>query len=415
MMTMHALTDTVWEFAIAGKIKFGDGAIDEIGYEAKRLGGTHALVVTDRGIVAAGLLNKVEEPLKKVGIKTFVFSDVQPDPSVDVAEACLEIARKEKPDIVVGFGGGSSVDIAKIVAMLMVHGGSVLDYADMPFGRGKKVSGKGLPLIAVPTTSGTGTEVSPAAILSIPDQKAKVGMSSNYLRPDVAIVDPLLAVTVPPGTTAATGMDALAHALESYTTRRYSDKPDPHGPENRPVYTGGTILTDTLAAKSIELVARFLRRAVNNGFDLEARRGMSIANLLAGMAFSNSGITAVHAIAYAVAGKYKTPHGVTVGMLLPYVMEYNASGGSERLAEVAKMMGERTEGLSLREAAEKAVLATKSLTRDIGIPQNLRVFGAKEEDIPELAKEAMKVKRLMLGNPKIMNEKSVEEILRKAL
>ena len=336
MMTMHALTDTVWEFAIAGKIKFGDGAIDEIGYEAKRLGGTHALVVTDRGIVAAGLLNKVEEPLKKVGIKTFVFSDVQPDPSVDVAEACLAIARKEKPDIVVGFGGGSSVDIAKIVAMLMVHGGSVLDYADMPFGRGKKVSGKGLPLIAVPTTSGTGTEVSPAAILSIPDQKAKVGMSSNYLRPDVAIVDPLLAVTVPPGTTAATGMDALAHALESYTTRRYSDKPDPQGPENRPVYTGGSILTDTLAAKSIELVARFLRRAVNNGFDLEARRGMSIANLLAGMAFSNSGITAVHAIAYAVAGKYKTPHGVTVGMLLKHHARYLATSQTQKIQKTTR-------------------------------------------------------------------------------
>ncbi|MDH5795271.1 MAG: iron-containing alcohol dehydrogenase, partial [Candidatus Bathyarchaeota archaeon] len=214
------ITDSLWEFCTAGKIKFGDEAVEEAGWEAKRLGGSRILVITDRGIAKAGLADKVKSSLEKENLEVNVFDDVQPDPPLQVYNDCLTYARQQEHDLVVGLGGGSSMDVAKVTATLLTQGGEPLDYVAKPTGKGLPIR-KGLPNIAVPTTSGTGSEVSPVAVITLPEKELKVGISNNYIRPDVALVDPLMTVTVPPLVTASTGMDALAHAIEAYTTRRY--------------------------------------------------------------------------------------------------------------------------------------------------------------------------------------------------
>jgi alcohol dehydrogenase class IV len=408
------ITDNVWEFSLAGKIKFGNGAVEEAGWEARRLGGSRVLVVTDKGVGKAGLVEKVKSSLEKENLEIGLFDSVQPDPAIQVYHECLEFARQEKYDAVVGLGGGSSMDVAKVVAALLVHGGGPLDYVAKPTGKGKPIR-KGVPVIAIPTTSGTGSEVSPVAVITLPEKGLKVGISNNQIRPDVALVDPLMTVTVPPSITGSTGMDALAHAVEAYTTRRFDCRPKPATPEQRPVYTGANILTDAIASTSIRLVVAYLRRAVNNGCDLEARKGMSLASLSAGIAFTNAGLTAVHAMSMAIGAKYHMAHGVTNALLLPYVMEYNAPSSFERFAHVAQLMGENVEGLSARDAAMKSVSAVKALIEDINLPRHLSSFGAKPEDVPDLAKSSMKIQRLLVCNPRRITSNDLEAIFRKAL
>ena len=408
------ITDHLWEFWTAGKVKFGEGAVEEAGWEAKRLGGSRILVVTDAGIAKAGLVDKVEGSLAKENLEISIFDDVHPDPALQVYDDCLGFARQEECDLVVGLGGGSSMDVAKVMAALLIQEGEPLDYVARPTGKGIPVK-KGLPTIAIPTTSGTGSEVSPIAVITLPEKELKVGISSNCIRPDIALVDPLMTVTLPPHVTASTGMDALAHAVEAYTTRRFDSRPRPERPEDRPVYTGGNILTDAIACTSIRLIATCLRRAVNNGYDLEARRGMSLASLCAGMAFTNAGLTAVHAMSMGIGAKYHMAHGVTNALLLPHVIEYNAPSNFEKFARVAELMGENVQGLSARDAALMSVSAVRALAQDISIRQHLSEFGAKAEDIPDLAEASMKLKRLVVCNPRRITVEDLQEIFRRAL
>ena len=409
------ITDTLWEFSSAGKIKFGYGAAEEVGFEARRLGGSKILVVTDEGIVKVGLVEEVKDKLESEGLKTEVFDEVEPDPPIEIFERCLRFTQRGNYNLIVGLGGGSPMDVAKVVAALSIQGGEILDYVAPPTGKGKAILSERLPVIAIPTTSGTGSEVSPVAVITLPREELKVGVSSNYLRPDVALVDPKMTVTLPPKVTASTGMDALAHAIEAYTTRRFDCRPKPKRPEERPVYTGGNLLTDAIAATSIKLVAKYLRRAYNNGYDLEARRGMSMASLLAGLAFTNAGLTAIHAMAMAMGAKYHIPHGVANAILLAHVMEFNATSNFERFADIARFMGEKVEGLSPREAAMKSVEAVKALAKDINIPQNLSAFGVKKEDVSTLSKDSMKIQRLMSCNPRRITISDLEVIFKKAL
>jgi len=408
-------TETVWSFCIPHNIKFGERAVEEIGYEANKLNAKKALLVTDPGIVKAGICEKVENILKDSKIDVEIWDKVEPEPSIDVFRNCHNFAKDRRFRVIVGLGGGSSMDVAKTVSMLVKYGGDPLDYVAPPTGKGKRYPGPGIPMIAVPTTSGTGSEVSPAAIISLPDKKLKVGISDNYQRPDIAIVDPLLTVNMSPKVTAASGMDALSHAIEAYTTRKYNQKPKPSTPGKRAVYNGANNLTDICAVESIRLVSRYLRRAVNNGYDIEARRGMSLASLLAGISFTNAGLTAVHAMALPVGGEFHTAHGVVVALLLPYVMQFNAAGDATRFAHIAEIMGENTEGLSLREAAKLASLTVKELALDIGIPKSLREFGCKKEDAHHLAEETLKVQRLLVGNPRCLTLKDLEGIFHRAI
>jgi len=406
--------DTVWEFKLT-RYKFGLDAAREIGYDMKGCGGSRVLLVTDKGVAKAGLSDRVASHLKEQGIDVEVWDGVEPEPSAKSIEAGTEWAKNRNFDSFVSVGGGSSIDSAKVLNLILCHGGKILDYVAPPTGRGKAIPAPLKPHIAVPTTAGTGSETSPACVISLLEKMIKVGISHAYCRPDLAIVDPLLHVGMPPKVTADSGMDALAHAIESYVTRRFDRKPRPKNPLRRPVYGGGTIVTDIFAEKAIELIGKYLRRAVYNGYDVEARSGMALAATLAGIAFTNAGLTAVHAMAYPVGGKFHTSHGETNAVLLPAVMEFLLPTAPEKFARIAELMGESVESLSLYEAAKKSVEAVIGLMKNINTPNGLRAFGVKKENLPILAMETLKIRRLLEGNPRPVAKEDLENLFRRAL
>jgi alcohol dehydrogenase class IV len=411
---MKLPVDTVWDFRIT-HAKFGIGALDEIGYETKILGGSKVLIITDKGISRAGLTDNLIKILEENKLNYEVWDEVEAEPSLRSIDYAIEFSRDKKTDLIIGLGGGSSIDTAKIVNLISTSGGEILDYVAPPTGQGKRVLKPLMPLIAVPTTAGTGSETSPASVISLPEKEIKVGISSNLIRPNLAILDPLLTITMPPKITANTGMDALTHAIESYTTRRYDEKNKPKTPSERPNYGGATIVTDTFAEKAIFLTGKHLRKAVFQGNNIEARSGMLLASFMAGAAFTNAGVGAVHASAYPVGGYYHTPHGLTNAILLPAVMEYNLPYNYERFAKIADLLGEEIKGKSISEAAEKSVEAVKKLSKDIGIPSGLMELGVKKEEIPNLADDCMKIQRLLVCNPRPLSKKDMEKIYQKAI
>ena len=398
-----------WGFATCGELIFGNHSVHKVGKVARRLGAKKVLVVTDPGIRSAGLLAFVEEPLKEVSIPFGVFDRGEPEPSIENVLDCVEFAKQGNYDCFICLGGGSVIDLGKATSALVTHGKHPQDY----FGEGK-IPGPVKPVVAVTTTSGTGSEVSPASVLTDIKANLKKGISDNKLRPRVSIVDPLLTVSCPPQVTAATGIDVLAHAIESFMATNYAYLPLNPGEEDTVLYHGSNPLSDCLALRAVELVGRFLRTAVDQGKNIEARVNMAMANILAGMAFSNSGVTAVHAMAYPLGAVSHAPHGVVNGLLLPHVMEYNLPVRTERLAELAKALGEKTDGVSPREAARKAIAAVNELIQDIGLPTRMRDIGVEEKDIPPMAEATMLVTRLLRSNPRRVSVKSLQEIFNRA-
>ncbi|WP_226008201.1 hydroxyacid-oxoacid transhydrogenase [Natrinema salinisoli] len=407
-------SDTVWEFAIADQIKFGNGSTAELGDELEKRAISSILIVTDEQLREAGVVETVRTSVPEE-VSVDVFDGVEPDPDVEVYESAIETAATVDPDGIVGVGGGSSLDVAKVSGALAATDRDVLEYVAPPIGDGVSVPDSGLPVFAVPTTAGTGSESSPAAVVSLPERELKVGISSRHLYPDLAVVDPLLTVSLPPAITASSGMDALTHAIEAYTTRRYDTKALPERADERPDYGGRTVVTDLFAEKAIELIGSSLQRAVNNGSDVEARRDMSLGGLLAGIAFTNAGLGATHAMAYPIAGENHTPHGVTVAVLLPEVMRYNAPTVADRYGRVAELLGENVEGVSDRDASDRGVAAVEALSSDIGIPSGLAELGVTEDDIPRLAEKSEEIQRLLVGNPRRVSRDDLEEILSQAL
>lgn len=409
---MHT-PDSVWDFAIADQIKFGTGAVEELGDELANRGVSSVLLVTDEQLREAGVVESVRAPLPE-RIDVTVFDGVEPDPDLGVYESAINAAESAAPDGIVGVGGGSSIDVAKVTGAIAGTDRDVLEYVAPPVGGGEAVPDADTSVVAVPTTAGTGSESSPAAVVSLPDRELKAGISSRHLYPDLAVVDPLLTVSLPPAVTAASGMDALTHAVEAYTTRRYDAKAAPDRADERPDYGGRTELTDLYAERAIELIGTNLRRAVNNGSDVEARRNMAMGSLLAGIAFTNAGLGATHALAYPVAGENHTPHGVTVAALLPEVMRYNAPTAFDRYRTIAELLGENLEGTSDREAGDRAAAAVEALASDIGIPSGLAEFGVEPDDVPRLAEKTEEIQRLLVGNPRRVERSDLEAILENA-
>lgn len=405
--------ESVWEFSIADNVTFGVGAVEEVSDVVAERGASSVLVVTDQGVADAGILDTVTDALGDV--ECSVFDGVEPDPSLSVFEEAVDVAEEADPDAVVGVGGGSSMDVAKTTGVVAEHGGSVLDYVAPPTGGGEPVPGPGLPTVCLPTTAGTGSEVSPVSVISLPDEDLKVGISSPHQRPDVALVDPGLTVTLPPGPTASSGGDALSHAIEAYTTRRYDAKPRPETRQDRPDYNGRSILTDALAHRAIELVGNNLRDAVDNGNDLDARRAMSLGSLLAGAAFTNAGVGATHAIAMAAGAIHHTPHGVTIALAMPAVMRFNATSAPDRYAEIARVLGEDLTATGRHEAAEAAARGVERLAADVGIDGGLSSLGLDPEDVGHVAERASKLERLTVGNPRRIDQEDLEAIIRDAL
>lgn len=386
----------VQTFYSPAKVITGDGCAAVLGAEAAALGAERVLLVTDKIIreKTESVANALAS-LKSAGVEAEIFDDVEHDPLVTTAIRSADFARSLKPEVIVGLGGGSSLDIAKATAVFLTN-------EDTPvcelWGL-EKVPKKGLPLILMPTTGGTGSEASRACVLTDiePDgAHAKKAMMSSKVVSAVAIVDPLLTITAPPALTAATGMDALTHAIESYVSQ-----------DAQP-------LTDTLAMEAIRLIGRYLRRAVANGSDLEARRGMADAAFMAGLAFSNAQLGIVHAIAMVMGGQFNIPHGVANALMLPYVMEFNEMAATYRFARIANALGERIEGLSERDAAHRASVAVHCLMEDIGIPSRLGDLDISRDAIPALAEESFRNQRLRRVNPRATTEDDFVRILERA-
>jgi alcohol dehydrogenase class IV len=398
---------TTWTFHSAGQLVFGRNAADKLGDIARRLGVRRAFVVTDPNLLNAGIIDPIRAPLSEAGIVVEVFSGGEPEPSLRAANAAIAAARDFRPDAVVGLGGGSNMDLAKITAVILTHGGQPLEYAG-----DDKIPGPILPLLCVPTTAGTGSEMSAASVLSDTDNQMKVGVLSNYLRPAAAIVDPLLTLSCPPKVTADSGIDALTHAIEAYTAVDNADFPLPQG--ERSVYQGRHPFGDMFAERAVRLIGANLRRAVRDGADLEAREGMALGATLAGMAFSNVGVALVHALEYPVGGATHCSHGAGNGLLLPYVMRYNAPKRLAAFASLAGLLGEDVTGLSDERAAEQAVVAVERLRADVGIPTRLRDLGVKENQLRPFAEKALGIKRILRVNPRTPTLGDLEGILRAA-
>ena len=371
------MIEKVTLFRTTKRILFGPGAVEKIGAEVQLLKAKKVLIVTDPGVIQAGLLESVKTSLQSIGIPFLIFDGVEPDPRIEVVEKSTHVAKKEGIDLLIGFGGGSSLDIAKVTSILLTNPGEIDHFFGIDL-----VPNPGIPVILVPTTAGTGSEVTPIAILSDTKEKLKKGIVSSTLFPEVAIVDPKLTLGLPPPVTALTGMDALTHAIEAY----YS--------------VNATPLTDLLALRAMELISKNIRIAFAHGENLIARSSMMEGSLLAGIAFANAGVGAVHAFAYPLGGEFHLAHGLTNTLMLPYVMRYNILGCPSKFAQMAKTFGEKVENLSELDAAEVAVRFVERLSDDLRVPRRLRNVGIPEDAISRLAEGAMKVTRLLANNPR---------------
>ncbi len=345
----------------------GRGSAKEVGERCKILGGKKVLVVTDKDLTRLGLVNRIAGYIEEAGLKTVVFDGAQPNPTDKNVEKGEQVYRKEKCDMIVSLGGGSSIDCAKGIGLVIGNGGSIRDY------EGVDKSTKPMPpLVAVNTTSGTASEMTRFCIITNTDTKVKMAIVDWRVTASVSINDPEIMAMMPPGLTAATGMDALTHAVEAY------------------VSTIATPITDACALKAIELIFKYLRSAVAYGENMEARDAMTYAQFLAGMAFNNASLGYVHAMAHQLGGFYDLPHGVCNAILLPHVQRFNMIANPLRFVDMAVAMGEKVDGLSVRDGAEKALKAIRQLSEDISIPAGLGQLNVKEEDFETMAKNAMK-------------------------
>ena len=379
-------------FRTTKRIVKGLGALSNVANELYQLNATRVLVITDKGLVASGIVEKLEKILDGMSLSYVLFDGVEADPGYEIIYQTTRIAEENGIDVVIGIGGGSSLDIAKVTAVSVTNEGDVTGFFGID-----QVKKPGLKTILIPTTAGTGSEVTPIAILSDHEEKLKKGIVSAHLFPEVAILDANLTVSMPPKVTASTGMDALIHAVEAYTSIH------------------ATTVTDTLAVKAITLIYNSLRTAYANGSNLSARADMLLGSMLAGMAFANAGVTAVHAFAYPIGAEFHIPHGVANTIMLVPVMRYNYLGNLPKFAKLAEILGEDTYGLSERNAAELAVETLEVLAEDLDVPRSLKAFGVEEKHVPELAVGAMKVTRLLANNPRILTLEDAIEIYRMAL
>lgn len=401
------LMRTTFTFHSAGQLIFGRDAALQLGEVARRLSAGRVFVITDTHLAKAGVVDRVRKALSAAEVTVDVFDGGLPEPPIALAETCVEKARKFQAQAILGLGGGSNMDLAKIVATILTHGGTPRDYIG-----DDQIKGPILPLICVPTTAGTGSEVSGASVLTDTEKKMKVGILSNYLRPRVAVVDPLLTVSCPPKVTADSGIDALTHAIEAYTAVDNEDFPLPPG--ERTIYQGRHPVGDLFAERAIQLIGANLRGAVANGHDLAAREAMALAATLAGLAFSNVGVAAVHALEYPLGGATHCSHGAGNGLLLPFVMRFNMPARISHFARISALLGENVAGLAEPAAADRAIAAVEKLKADIGIPARLRDLGVTQDQLPQFAEKAFAVKRILRVNPRPVTAADLEGILKSA-
>jgi alcohol dehydrogenase class IV len=424
-MVQPGSPETVFTYG-APQLKFGSGSSDEIGYDLSTYGVRRVLVITDPGVAATGHPQRITEQIAGFGIEARLFDRAHVEPTdVSMVEA-VEFARGSGPwDAFVAVGGGSAIDTAKAVNLLCTNPGELLDYVNAPVGGGRAPEHVLAPLVAVPTTTGTGSESTTVCVLDVLEQKVKSGISHPRLRPTLAVVDPRLTITQPAGVTAASGMDILCHALESWTARPFHSYPR-KTPEQRVPYCGANPIGDMWSEKAMSLLATSFRRSVHHGDDEEAREQMALAATFAGMGFGNAGVHIPHANAYPIAGRVvdfhpegypddepMVPHGMAVSLTAPEAFRFTFEADPERHVRAAELLAPgATRPDDLRDFLPQ-VLA--DLMRDIGIPNGLGAVGYAEGDVDALVEGTLKQQRLLATAPREAGEEDLAGILHRSM
>ena len=410
----------------APHLKFGHGAADEIGYDLSLTGARRVLVVTDPGVAATGNPQRVADQMGQFGIEAHVFEGSHVEPTDESLQRAIDYARDAGPwDAYVAVGGGSSIDTAKAINLLTTNPGELMDYINVPVGGGKAPVNPLKPLIAVPTTTGTGSESTTICVMDVLSLKVKTGISHARLRPTLAVIDPSLTLTQPAGVTAAAGMDILCHALESYTARPYTSY-ERKRPEQRVPYCGSNPIADMWSEKALSLLAESFRTAVHHGDDEDARAMMAMAATFAGMGFGNAGVHIPHANAYPIAGRVKdfhpkdypadepmVPHGMSVALTAPEAFRFTFDASPERHRRAALLLAPGADEPD--DPAELLPTVLIALMRDIEIPDGIGAVGYTESDIPDLVDGTMKQQRLLATAPKPVTEDDIAGIYRRSL
>lgn len=409
----------------APPLKFGEGAIDEISSDVAELGISKALIITDAGVRQAGVPDRVAEQLRSAGVTCEVFDQVAVEPTdVSITEA-VEYARQGDWDGFVAIGGGSALDTAKAVNLMTTHQGELLDFITPPIGGGRKPDRPLKPLIAVPTTAGTGSESTNICVVDMLSLHLKAGISSPALKPRLAVVDPTVTYTLPPQVTASSGMDVLSHALESYTATPFDRMPAAEDPAKRPPFAGSNPVSDVWCEMALDLVGRYLRRAVINGRDRQARHQLALASMYAGTGFGNAGTHLPHANAYPVAGAVKdyqaegypqmpmVPHGQAVSATAAEVFRWTYVANPQRHLKAAELLSGET--FTSADGADALPGVLRSLMRDIDMPHGLRSFGYDQDDLDTLVDGTLKQTRQLAVVPRPADRHAFREIFRKSL
>ena len=354
------------------EIHIGENALAVLPSFLNRIDCKKVLVVTDTGIIKVGIYEQLSDILKQSGQEVILFDKVEPDPSIELVSKTVDIARKENIDAVVGFGGGSSIDVAKITAALVKNEGPIKKYLGIDL-----LTKDALDIVAIPTTAGTGSEVTPIAILSDTKEKVKKGLVSNRIIPSIAMLDPGLTVGLPPHVTSVTGMDALIHAIEAFLSKNANP------------------YSDHIALKAIEILAYNIKTAYEQGHNIQARNNMLYGSLLAGIAFSNAGVGAVHAFAYPLGGMFHIPHGMANSVMLTTILEFNMPSCGQKIEPLATaLLGKK--GLS----SQQIIDYIEQLCKSLKIPMSLAELNVSKEAIPEMAESVIKITRLLTNNPR---------------
>ncbi|WP_299049891.1 hydroxyacid-oxoacid transhydrogenase [uncultured Nocardioides sp.] len=425
------MSETVFTYA-APALKFGPGASDEISHDLGTFGAKRVLLVTDAGVAATGHPARIADQVRAAGIEVVVYDRARVEPTDGSLAEAVAFGRDAGPfDAVVAVGGGSSIDTAKAVNLLTTNPGELMDYVNAPVGGGRAPTEKLLPLVAVPTTTGTGSESTTVCILDVVDQHVKTGISHVALRPTLAVVDPALAMTQPAMVTAASGMDILSHALESLTARWYADLPAKQAHERVP-YCGANPVAEMWAERSLSLLATSFREAVRDGDDAHAREQMSMAATFAGLGFGNAGVHIPHANAYPIAGrvgpfrpegypgadasgKGLVPHGMAVAMTVPAAFRFTFEVDPQRHLRAARLLDPTGAHGSDADGPEALPAVVTALMRDVGIPSGLAEIGFADADVEPIVEGTLKQQRLLATSPRETTPEDLAGIVRDSL
>ena len=407
----------------ATQLKFGTNSLNELGWELSKYNSKKILLVVDPVLQDFDVTQKILDQIKSSGAEVIIFDNISVEPTLESFEIASQFALENSFDLIVAAGGGSTIDTAKVTNLIKVCGGAVMDYVNVPIGKGKKPTSQLLPLIAIPTTSGSGSEATTVAVLDIPELKLKTGISHRFLRPTLALVDSELSKTTPSGVTASAGLDVICHAIESFISKPYSKRKKPNSPDERPPYQGSNPVSDIWSMKAIEFGGKYLSRAVATGEDVEARGNMMLSATLAGIGFGSAGVHIPHACAYPIAGLkhsyqakgYKNifiPHGISVIVTAPAVFRFTYDSDPSKHLKAAELL----KGAPLdNPGPESLPYELIKIMKEVAIPSGIKELGYTKEDIPEIITRAMKQQRLLSIAPKNVNENDLQNILTQSM